>query len=117
MTSEAPLIPCPLCGGNERRPEFEALEFMLRRRTYPYVRCCACGHVFVNPPPDPRELEEFYAQVAPRLYSEYADPAGTSAEGLANSTVEQEKVELVRELGLLEPPREVLDVGFGAGGF
>ena len=109
--------PCPLCSGRHPERLFDASEFMLHRKSYTLVRCTGCSHVYLSSPPDPDELSEFYVEVVPRLRATYPPNGTTTAESLADSPFEREKIELIRDGGLLEPSGSVLDIGFGEGGF
>jgi SAM-dependent methyltransferase len=105
-------IPCPLCGGDRATPAFRAREFVLHRREYQLTDCEDCGHRFVNPAPEPTELEDYYARAVPALRATYGE-TGTPAD----SPVEQEKIDLLRSLQLGDRPGTLCDVGFGGGGF
>jgi SAM-dependent methyltransferase len=108
-------IPCPLCGSTDSKLVRHATEFRLRRRTYRLSECLGCAHVFVDPPPSPVELEQYYAETVPKLREDFgSENVGARA---AETTVEREKYELFSQLGLMERPGALLDVGFGSGGF
>lgn len=107
---------CLLCGG-QTTVKFDAREFILRRKVYAHARCSACSHMFVHPPPNEAELEEFYAEAWPHLRETYPLAEGQSPEAVAETVNEIYKIELLRSLGILEQAGAVLDIGFGNGGF
>src|SRR4029453_10599564 len=76
-----------------------------------------CGHVFVDSPPDDAELEDYYAEVIPRLRAAFPAPRERSPEDVAEEAVELEKVEFLKDTGLIEERGHLLDIGFGNGGF
>jgi SAM-dependent methyltransferase len=47
------MVPCPLCGGNNSKPERTVAGFALRK-------CDGCSLVFVNPQPPPTAVEDIY---------------------------------------------------------
>jgi len=110
-------IPCPLCESNKMRAMLEAREFVLKRRYYTLSCCRDCGHVFINPAPDEVELEDYYAEVVPRLRALYATDSAQSPASVAEQPVEQEKIDLLGSLNLLDNAGSILDIGFGSGGF
>lgn len=110
-------IACLLCGGRRTRPLFEVPEFIRKQGCYVYAKCEDCDHIFLNPQPEAKELELFYTEVVPRLKAEFPLPPDASPESLADSPAEREKVNLIRERGILKQSGSVLDIGFGSGGF
>jgi SAM-dependent methyltransferase len=110
-------IACPLCTSSKNEVILSAPEFVLNRSRYALTRCRDCTHVFVNPAPDPAELESFYAEVTPLLRAKYPIPPGRTENDLAQAHVEQEKVGLIRDLGLLKEKGSLLDIGYGNGAF
>lgn len=98
---------CPLCGAAEQRPRLE-------RDGYRIVQCCACGFLFVSPPPTAQELADFYQR------PEYYAGSGLGyADYFAQRPIHEADARrrLARIERLVGGRGRVLDVGCAAGFF
>jgi 2-polyprenyl-3-methyl-5-hydroxy-6-metoxy-1,4-benzoquinol methylase/ribosomal protein S27E len=102
--------PCPACGHDEVRPEFEKYELN-------YVSCLRCGTLYVNPRPTPAILEEYYSTSENYAYwNKYIFPA---SEGARREKIFRPRAERVLSIcndhGI--PGGTLLEVGAGFGTF
>src|SRR5438552_786916 len=53
---------CALCGANATEPEADGYDFEYNTASNPFrfVKCSACGHVYLNPRPSPSDLGVIY---------------------------------------------------------
>ena len=105
-------VPCPLCGGEHRRPLLVAGDRLSPGDTarYSLVRCFDCGLAFTDPRPAADEMAAFY----PPSYGglEREDLIARVEAGFRR----RQQREVVRWLAALRPDRgRLLDVGCGAG--
>ncbi len=80
------LVPCPLCGGSKWLQHRQLTDLLYKRPgQFRVVRCCTCGHLFVNPRPTPQTILDFY----PPDYSPHqaeATPPGSLTAAKAEQT-------------------------------
>jgi 2-polyprenyl-3-methyl-5-hydroxy-6-metoxy-1,4-benzoquinol methylase len=102
---------CVVCGGADAEPEAEGPDF--EHQTVPgefrFVRCRACGHLYLNPRPSLEALPAIY----PESYYAYSDAGHPLARRLRRLR-EARKVRIFRE-AIGEGPRRILDFGCGNG--
>ena len=102
---------CVVCGGSDAAPEAAGPDF--EHHTVPgefhFVRCRACGHLYLNPRPAPGEVAATY----PADYYAYTNDAPGIAHRLRRLR-EARKVSLYRR-AIGEGRRRVLDLGCGNG--
>ncbi len=106
---------CALCGSDEPAPVFRTRDRNWRLPgEFPIVRCRACGLVYMDPRPAPREMPEYY----PPAFCGHENPDG-ELDKLKIHGTPWELVMAARARVL--PPREsggrLLDVGCSAGLF
>jgi SAM-dependent methyltransferase len=103
---------CALCGANAPEPEAYGYDFEYNTASNPFrfVKCSACGHVYLNPRPSASDLGVIYP-------STYYTLVGTgSIVGRLRRTWEGKKVGVYRQ-ALGAGKKRILDVGCGDGRF
>ncbi len=104
---------CAMCGSNEAQVVAEGrdFEYDTASNRFTFVRCAACGHVYLSPRPNVGDLDVIYP-------SNYYSFLGTTNALVtkAQRWWESGKVELYREW-VGDGPRTLLDVGCGDGRF
>jgi len=119
--SDAPIVAteevpdCDLCGGTDREPHAEGYDYELLtcRNRWRFVRCKACGHVWLDPRPAVEALATIYP---PHYYAyQYAKQVHPLA-ARAKAWFDRRKLGgVLRALGRV--PDGYLDVGCGDGRF
>jgi SAM-dependent methyltransferase len=105
-------VPCPLCGGEDRRALVAAGDRLHPggAARYTVVRCAACGLAYTDPRPAPSEMAAYYPPSYGGLEREDL-PARLEA-----AYRHRQQREVVRWLAALRPDRgRLLDAGCGAG--
>jgi SAM-dependent methyltransferase len=102
---------CAVCGARDAAPEAAGRDF--EHDTVPgefcFVRCRACGHLYLNPRPALDDLPAIY----PANYYAYSDDGNPLSRWLRRLR-EARKVRLFRD-AIGDGPRRILDLGCGNG--
>ena len=103
---------CQTCGNSLFTPHLECCDYFLTKEIFHLVSCKSCGFVFVNPRPEPDELQIYYQS------DEYISHSG-SKKGIVNSIyvkirnyTHSKKLKLVSKLSI---GKNILDIGCGSG--
>jgi 2-polyprenyl-3-methyl-5-hydroxy-6-metoxy-1,4-benzoquinol methylase len=108
-----PVPNCPVCGGSESAPHALGFDYELLTCSNPwwFVRCLACGHVWLNPRPSRASLAAIYP---PHYYAYNYDEQVNSLALLAKDRMDRLKFRaILRVLGRV--PQSYLDIGCGSG--
>ncbi|MCC6477196.1 class I SAM-dependent methyltransferase [bacterium] len=112
-------IPCPICGGDDHRPERIVNDrfHVLGSQSYPLVRCAGCKLIFLNPRPDENSIGAFYE-------TDGYDPFGSTGEHESLTTKLYKKArplsirrKAARVVESIKPGDRVLDCGCATGEF
>lgn len=100
---------CFICGINDSKPFLLAKDTLgVTDQVFSLVQCKQCGLIFLNPAPDPKEMEIFYPEG-------YWAKRGSRIEGCYRDMITRlELKDLIRVIG---KGGRLLDVGSGAGEF
>jgi SAM-dependent methyltransferase len=119
QTSDIPEIPtesldaCPVCGGDRHDLLTEGLDYELRtcRNVWRFVRCRACGHVWLNPRPAVSALKVIYP---PTYYAYNYTSEVSSIAARGKEIMDAFKLRWVLKQ-LPRPATSYLDIGCGDG--
>lgn len=112
LVAEHPVPACDVCGGTETEPVAWGYDFELLtcRNRWRFVRCDACGHVWLDPRPDVDALDVIY----PPTYYAYNYDAISPVARKAKELLDARKLAgILRSSGAT--PSAYLDVGCGDG--
>ena len=111
-TVETAAVDCGLCGSSDYREECRTLDFCYGTcsNSFSYVRCLACGHVYLRNRPVIAELSTIYPETY--LTYDYEEHLGSFINGLRNH-VQKLKIRPIQKYA--EDRDVVLEVGCGGG--